>query len=500
MVQIAYIFLFLLLICLKIFGFCVTILLRSDNMKKGVSLFLSLLILLSCLSIIANASYEDSLSFDTCIEGSWIVDVKNKKLSGNAPLYYYQYDSNTYSLGYSCYDYLDDAQKYVYDAIVDNAGKLSFTITFPNNLFAYSNFVDSYLKVIMDAICIDRPDIFYYAGYSISGGTFYSGNKYIKTLNYNVGVYDENYYTSSNISGYYNALMTAVKNVPVDLSNRYNFIKSIHDYLADTVYYPDLTTSDYVMSAHDAYGALVEGRAVCQGYSDAFKLLCDYYNIPCICIPGTSEGYGHMWNAIQMDDGKWYFMDLTWDDQESTTYYDFFLVGAKTRNSYFGGAAFDEEHVNDEGLLSPIPSLYYSDTAYVRKQDHNTRFNATYNCAEDADENVLYLSVFDAGKSDIYFNGIYVDVPYIENDVTFTAPSGTDSAEEEWVMYLLADLNSDGVCNEYDYSIAINLAVNFDGVIDTTEEYCCDINMDGYINVIDSSVIARASTGLNTNI
>ncbi len=189
-------------------------------MKKLICLVLSLIIFFSCCSTIASSAYEESLTFDTYIEGSWIVDVTgNCKISSSAPKYYYQISGDEYVLGYSCYDYLDDAQKYVYDTIVANVGKLSFTINLPDNLFESSNFNGDYLKVIMDAVCTDRPDVFYYAGYGISGGTYYPGSKYIKTLNYQVGVYDENYYTNSNLAGYYNALMTAVRNFPVNLSN-----------------------------------------------------------------------------------------------------------------------------------------------------------------------------------------------------------------------------------------------------------------------------------------
>ena len=151
--------------------------------------------------------------------------------------------------------------------------------------------------------------------------------------------------------------------MPVDLTNRYSFIVSIREYIADTVYYPDLNTSDYVMSAHDAYGALIEGRAVCQGYSDAVKLICDYYNIPCVCISGTSGNAGHMWNAIQMEDGIWYLMDLTWDDQDSYLFDDFFLVGTQSTNTYFGGLKFCEDHINDADLA--LPNLQYAATKYT---------------------------------------------------------------------------------------------------------------------------------------
>ena len=469
-------------------------------MKKIISIIVSIVLIFSCCGILANAVHEESLVFYDYVEDSWIVDVTGNNISSSAPLYMYQYDTDTYNLGHSCYDYLDDAQKYVYDAIVSNAGNLTFTINFPNNLFAYADYNNkSYLTAIMNAVCTDRPDIFYYAGYAITGGTLYSGNKYLKTMNYQARPYDS-YYTSSNVKGYYNALMAKIPQVPVDLSNRYNFIKSVHDYLADTVYYPDLNSSDYKKSAHDAYGALVEGRAVCQGYSDAIKLLCDYYNIPCVCISGTANGSGHMWNAVQMDNGKWYFIDCTWDDQDSRLFYDFFLVGTQSTNTYFGGEQFGVEHVNDTDLAMPLPRLNYATTAYNRNQNHNSAFGATYNSAADFDDNYLYLSAFDAGKSNVYYNGIYVPVNSFSNNIKFNAPSGLNSASEEWTMILLGDINSDDVCDAMDYSASINLWKSSDDVVDTIEERSCDVNLDGVIDVLDLSVIARASTGVNTDI
>ena len=64
----------------------------------------------------------------------------------------------------------------------------------------------------------------------------------------------------------------------------YEIVKSIHDYVCGQTKY-DLN-GDYVYSA---YGALVDSRAVCEGYAEAFKLLCDKNGIPCILISGKGK-------------------------------------------------------------------------------------------------------------------------------------------------------------------------------------------------------------------
>lgn len=71
-------------------------------------------------------------------------------------------------------------------------------------------------------------------------------------------------------------------------------------------------------NADNAYGALVEGRAVCEGYSLAAKLVFDLTGIPAFTVRGTAAEPGetpvkHMWNAVKPD-ADWYFLDCTWDD------------------------------------------------------------------------------------------------------------------------------------------------------------------------------------------
>ena len=63
-----------------------------------------------------------------------------------------------------------------------------------------------------------------------------------------------------------------------------------------------------------AYGVLVEHRANCQGYADAFYMLCRMMGWNVGRMSGTAGGGGHAWNWIEIN-GKKYFVDATWDDQ-----------------------------------------------------------------------------------------------------------------------------------------------------------------------------------------
>ena len=93
----------------------------------------------------------------------------------------------------------------------------------------------------------------------------------------------------------------------------------IHDTLAQRIVYDE---SD---NAHNAYGALVEGVAVCEGYAEAFQYLLHRAGIWSYLVIGSSRGVGHEWNMVQID-GEYYHVDLTWNDQDSDLYHAYFNV------------------------------------------------------------------------------------------------------------------------------------------------------------------------------
>lgn len=63
-----------------------------------------------------------------------------------------------------------------------------------------------------------------------------------------------------------------------------------------------------------AAGVLIDGKANCQGYADAFYMLGRMCGLNVGRISGQAGGSGHAWNTITFDDGKTYFVDATWDD------------------------------------------------------------------------------------------------------------------------------------------------------------------------------------------
>ena len=88
-----------------------------------------------------------------------------------------------------------------------------------------------------------------------------------------------------------------------------------------------------------AFGALISGKSVCEGYSKAFYLLCREADLWCAYRFGSSEnGEGHIWNMIKLDSGI-YNVDVTWCDNTenpcSYKWYSNFAI-SDSENYYTG--------------------------------------------------------------------------------------------------------------------------------------------------------------------
>ncbi len=115
-------------------------------------------------------------------------------------------------------------------------------------------------------------------------------------------------------------------------NSRYAKVVAIHDYVCRKLTYYD-SGEDICSSAAAGYWG---GYGVCTAYAKLFKALCDRMNIPCVCVVGkvykSSSGPGnHMWNYVKMEDGNWYLVDTTWDDQSWGIMHDYLLIGSRTR-------------------------------------------------------------------------------------------------------------------------------------------------------------------------
>jgi len=232
---------------------------------------------------------------------------------------------------------------------------------------------------------------------------------------------------------------------------RYYIVKAIHDYLCETIEYNHDAAEGGVYTAtqercyQTAYSAFYpcngdeEILTVCAGYAKGFKVLCDSYNIPCVLVLGDAGSDGemgaHAWNYVQMEDGKWYAIDATWDDQGvkngvNDTRTDYLLAGSNSQG--FNSTEFDESHIasgnwTDDAnstIIFTYPELATEAYVYSAKADIST---ATI---IHTDSPVYDGSFRDHSISEVKYNGVTLtaNVDYRISGITAAIGAGTYSA------------------------------------------------------------------------
>ena len=185
------------------------------------------------------------------------------------------------------------------------------------------------VQAALDAFLYDHPKVFWLKIIKTSYGISASGNSvggYTGIID-DITVIPTEIYSgaSAKISQFDTAVESALASVTVTES-RYETLKNIHDYICNNAWY-NLVDEQRVHSSEPFF--IGDGGVVCEGYAKTFKVLCDRLELPCVLVSGDAGG-AHMWNYVQMDDGKWYLVDATWDDQESKIYDTYFLADANT--------------------------------------------------------------------------------------------------------------------------------------------------------------------------
>ena len=81
--------------------------------------------------------------------------------------------------------------------------------------------------------------------------------------------------------------------------------------IREVTYYNYADDGNYQIPNHHTFvGAFDGGFAVCEGFSTAFAIACNYCGLDCMFITGDLTGSPHAWNSIKLGD-EWYGVDVT---------------------------------------------------------------------------------------------------------------------------------------------------------------------------------------------
>ena len=248
---------------------------------------------------------------------------------------------------------------------VDDEGAIIIEIdrTDPN----YINFEKSVSRGAT-AFGYDHPEVFWIRDYSYN----YSSSVTVNTDGtFEININSVTITPSESYSGAYaqrdtvnNGIAAAVSSIQNSIQaddTRYIILKKIHDYICNHAVYDYQAAGQQVATEAHTAAPLFNGKGkfVCEGYSKSLKILCDRFGIPCALVSGTAgtNNEAHMWNYVQMDDGRWYGVDVTWDDSGTQPVYNYFLKGSnqmETDHTATPPAVNNKEVAIDYPSINPV--------------------------------------------------------------------------------------------------------------------------------------------------
>lgn len=282
------------------------------------------------------------------------------------------------------YEQLDEYGKKIYDKLYENIEQLKtgtyeadFGKDFDDLLHEETgkDVLNNSFQLAINALTFDNPDLFYIDVTKMYLLTEITTRAFSKTYRVKIGG-NGNSYLAQEFSdeNYVNTAIRNIEEIKRDIissthnKNEVEKIKIVHDYLVDTMEY-DLQAGENI---YNIYGALIDKRAVCEGYARAFKYILDDLGIHTVIACGLAKNStgvteSHAWNYVQLEDGNWYAIDVTWDDPviigtgrvDESIKYQYFLRGA---NKFFEDHFEDGNIVGESGFKYPALSVldYYN--------------------------------------------------------------------------------------------------------------------------------------------
>lgn len=127
--------------------------------------------------------------------------------------------------------------------------------------------------------------------------------------------------------------------------NAYRKALAFHDKIISAVdyAYESVGVPQTAHWAHSVIGVFEERGAVCESYAKTFQLLLNYNGVENIFVTGRGNSEEHAWNLVRLDNGGWYWCDLTWDDTPARycgISYRYFLVNDTQQVNWLDGGGY----------------------------------------------------------------------------------------------------------------------------------------------------------------
>lgn len=403
-------------------------LVKGDDMRKILSRILytmffgfSVTLVVSCVLLMLN-NYKSSssgseqleaVSIDPTADSSSVYRRIDEQISLSPS------DSSLPDCDYAYRVLTDENEKYVYHKLQRNL----YYITEEEDSSGYykteqivvsdAEMSEISVRRALNAFLTDHPQVFWVS--NVFGYAYDSGSTVIEC--YSV-------LSAEKCEAYIETLAVQCEELldgVYDVEDRYRREKLIHDRLLSRCSYADgVTSADDGWQYFTAYGAIVDGSAVCEGYSKAMQMLLIQADIPSYTVRGNADDVRHMWNLVQLDD-DWYHLDATWNDGDMNISYEYFNLSTE---------AIEENHTIDvligsDESDSTSPNFFLPECTTMKLNYYNVNGFTIDDFSNETDRKFIAYIVdcIDSGESYLHIK-IGEDIGYDEClETLFDAPN-----------------------------------------------------------------------------
>lgn len=458
------------------------------------------------------------------------------------------------------YENLSASQKKFYDALLSmktsgafKTGTVKFdliasSVVSENEVKNFKNGDSTILKdfgAARDVFMLENPDVFYVDFDKLSVSLSVQGSSMLARID---SGRNDNYFMTgfSNTTSVdaaiaaYNMAMSEIKTNLNKISDTKQKIVAANEIVCKKTEYSFEADGTDAGKAQirTAYGAIVNGYAVCEGYARAFKAIMDTQNIPCVEVVGNVYSDNgslepHAWNYVKIEE-KWYLVDPTFN-ASATDHTKYLLLGSENAKEYVSS-----KFVSNSGYEVNYPRLatynygteeIKTNVSYDRSSEPYSQtitFNYNgYTSAKAMKEDGLYLVMrheyfdknneyagwtsafavylYEADSHEISINqNTFSTQFFVIKEVPDESNLGIVSLDENQIV-----AKSDVICNEiYNESTqtpkVANITPSATSVLDAETTYNVSITYNMNLKLIDSNspieiyVYSEKSSNLNS--
>ena len=344
------------------------------------------------------------------------------------------------------------------EIIVEGLRNIDEKITIPSGKIMVAE-----VKTVYFAIVKAYPE-FFYVGNTVS---YTYSNNYVTSI---FPQYDEELAKEEVITAFHDRVEEILSETTAPGMSQVEMALSLHDYLVLHCAYDWNVANGKGASSYNvytAYGALVEGNAVCQGYAMAYNLLLNKVGIETDYVTSVIPERGsHGWSLVEIGE-KWYHVDVTWDDPTwnfsgskhdlpGCCRHDYFLVSTETMEKDHGDFTVSQttDDTYESGYVfcdASVPFFFLDGQFYYIGEDDHLHSTENLQNAPAANSSTILAQ---RHGSTLFFRNYYYSTTIYGCDMvsgkcytiaTISSPSGSGLQEYDDGVYLVQISGSPGV-------------------------------------------------------